>query len=181
MKKPKTPLDGVRDICLALPETTETLTWGQPHFRVRGKIFAGCGEEGGKASLGFKLERAHAEAILDDPRFRRAPYVGHAGWVTMDPGGVRDWDEVRELLHESYRLIAPKSCQAKMSENAVPVAKAKSAAKAKAPAKPRSAAKPKSTAKAKAAAKPKSAAKPKPPAKPKSAPRATTSARRRAT
>ncbi|MFN0006698.1 MAG: hypothetical protein ACKVXR_02230 [Planctomycetota bacterium] len=36
-----------RAICLSLPDTKETLTWGKPHFRVGEKIFAGFGDEGG--------------------------------------------------------------------------------------------------------------------------------------
>ena len=115
MAQPSTVLAKMREICLSLPDTKETLTWGEPHFRVGEKIFAGCGEEKGRLTLGFKLERPHAEAILDDPRFHRAPYVGHAGWVSMDASGIRDWDEVRALVHESYRLIAPKRCIARMA------------------------------------------------------------------
>ncbi len=102
------PLTEMRRICLALPETTETLTWGQPHFRVKGKIFAGFGDHGGTFTIGFKLEREHADAAIQDPRFVRAPYVGAHGWISMDVKGVRDWAEVRALVRESYRLIAPK-------------------------------------------------------------------------
>jgi predicted DNA-binding protein (MmcQ/YjbR family) len=107
-------LKKMREICLALPDTKETLTWGEPHFRVGEKIFAGCGEEKGRLSIGFKLEMDHADAIVQDPRFRRAPYVGHKGWVSMDAGGIRDWREVRSLVLESYRLIAPKRTLAKL-------------------------------------------------------------------
>jgi len=103
-------LEQVRRLCLVLPETAETLTWGQPHFRVRGKIFAGFGDHGGKATLGFKLEREHADAVVQDPRFARAPYVGAHGWISMDAAGIRDWNEVRAFLVESYRLIAPRKC-----------------------------------------------------------------------
>ncbi len=67
------PLTEMRRICLALPETAETMTWGQPHFRVRGKIFAGFGDHGGTFTIGFKLEREHADAAIQDPRFVRAP------------------------------------------------------------------------------------------------------------
>lgn len=73
MPKPSAVLAKVKDICLSLPDTKLTMTWGKPHFRVGEKIFAGCGEEGGKPSIGFKLEMAHAQRILDDPRFKRAP------------------------------------------------------------------------------------------------------------
>ena len=120
--KGRSVLDHVRAICLALPETKETLTWEQPHFRVGEKIFAGCGEEKGRAVIGFKLEMDHADAIIQDPRFWRAPYVGHKGWVSMDASGVDDWDEVRPLVLESYRLIAPKRTVAKLdgAASAVP-------------------------------------------------------------
>jgi predicted DNA-binding protein (MmcQ/YjbR family) len=110
-----TVLAKMREICLSLPDTRETLTWGEPHFRVGDKIFAGCGDEKGRAVIGFKLEMDHADAIIQDPRFSRAPYVGHKGWVSMDASTVEDWDEVRPLVLESYRLIAPKRTLARMA------------------------------------------------------------------
>lgn len=109
-------LTKMREICLSLPDTKETLTWGQPHFRVGDKIFSGYGEEKGKKVIGFKLEMDHADAMLDDPRFWRAPYVGHKGWVSMDATQVPHWEEVRILIHESYRLIAPKKSLAKLGD-----------------------------------------------------------------
>jgi predicted DNA-binding protein (MmcQ/YjbR family) len=144
VKKTKGPsvLDHMREICLALPETKETLTWGQPHFRVNDKIFAGGGEEDGKTVIGFKLEMEHADAVVQDARFWRAPYVGHKGWVSMDANQVEDWAEVQPLVLERYRLIAPKRTLAHMGAG-VPVATAaprRRAAGAKA--KSRAAAKP---------------------------------------
>jgi predicted DNA-binding protein (MmcQ/YjbR family) len=108
----------MREICLSLPDTRETLTWGQPHFRVGDKIFAGCGDEKGRTVIGFKLDMDHADAIIQDPRFWRAPYVGHKGWVSMDATQVRDWEEVRPLVLESYRLIAPKRTLARLEGGA---------------------------------------------------------------
>lgn len=118
MAKASSALERMREICLSLPDTKETPTWGSPHFRVGEKIFAGCGEHQGKGSIGFKLEMAHAAAIVERPGFTRAPYVGHKGWVSLDTDSVRDWDEVRALVHESYRLIAPKKSLAKLSPSA---------------------------------------------------------------
>jgi predicted DNA-binding protein (MmcQ/YjbR family) len=125
MAKSDPVLEKVREICLSLPDTRETMTWGHPHFRVGEKIFAGYGEEKGQRSLGFKLEMEHALAIVErDPRFTRAPYVGHKGWVSMDAsGGVKDWNEVRALVLESYRLIAPKRSLAKLEGSAAVVKK----------------------------------------------------------
>ena len=115
MAKPSPVLVKVRAICLSLPDTKETPTWGQPHFRVGEKIFAGCGEEKGRLTIGFKLEMKHAREIVKDSRFSPAPYVGHKGWVSMDGRKVSDWDELRELILESYELIAPKKSLAKLA------------------------------------------------------------------
>jgi predicted DNA-binding protein (MmcQ/YjbR family) len=115
MPKIDTVLKKMREICLSLPDTKETITWGEPHFRVGEKIFAGCGFERGQLTIGFKLEMDHADGIVQDPRFRRAPYVGHKGWVSMDATQVKDWREVRSFILESYRLIAPKKAQAKLA------------------------------------------------------------------
>lgn len=112
------PLKNLRDICLSLPDTKETITWGKPHFRVGEKIFCGYGEEKGVLVIGLKLDMEHAWDIVKDPRFWRAPYVGHKGWVSMDTREIRDWDEVRSLILESYRLIAPKKSVAKLPTSA---------------------------------------------------------------
>jgi predicted DNA-binding protein (MmcQ/YjbR family) len=111
-------LKQMRRICLSLPETRETLTWGQPHFRVGDKIFAGCGDENGRTVVSFKLEMDHADAIVQDERFWRAPYVGHKGWISLDASRVQNWDEVRPLILESYALIAPRRLVKRLEESA---------------------------------------------------------------
>ena len=109
-------LKKMRAICLSLPGTKETPTWGQPHFRVGEKIFSGLGEEKGVLTVGAKLEMDHADAMVRRPGFSRAPYVGHKGWVSIDVAKVKDWDEIEALVQESYRLIAPKRTYARWQE-----------------------------------------------------------------
>lgn len=103
-------LERFESLCLALPNTKKTMTWGSPHYRVGEKIFAGASVgEDGKESGGFKLTKEHqAERVASDPRFTIAAYVGKHGWVDMDLRGKPDWDEVKALVEESYALIAPK-------------------------------------------------------------------------
>ncbi len=107
-------LERMRKIALALPEATEELTWGTDvNFRVRGKIFCFPGHGGG---MTIKADPAEREALLGDPRFTPARYLARAGWVTMDHQlQPVDWDEVRELIHTSYCLIAPKKLAAQVS------------------------------------------------------------------
>jgi predicted DNA-binding protein (MmcQ/YjbR family) len=112
----KTPLETLRQICSELSDTEETLTWGKPHFRVAGKIFAGFGEEKGRPVIGLKLDKEHAaERIRSDPRFTIAPYVGRHGWVSIDAGARITTAELRDLVRESYRLIAPKKNLVKLA------------------------------------------------------------------
>jgi predicted DNA-binding protein (MmcQ/YjbR family) len=97
----------LRKIALALPDAVETITWGEPHFRVGGKIFGGVGRSDGREVTSAKLEKPHAEALLLDPRFSPAPYVGKHGWVQFALEAVTP-AELERLVHESYRLVAPK-------------------------------------------------------------------------
>jgi predicted DNA-binding protein (MmcQ/YjbR family) len=101
-------------ICLALPDTVLTMTWGSPHFRVADKIFCGFGEEDGKPVIGCKLKLAHAQQVVKEPRFWPAKYVGKHGWVSMDLSARESWAEVAALIRESYELIAPKASRAKL-------------------------------------------------------------------
>ena len=66
----------MQSICLKLPNTKETLTWGKPHFRVNDKIFAGYGDEKGKTVIGFKLEMDHAAAGAELALAKRWPNPG---------------------------------------------------------------------------------------------------------
>lgn len=117
MPAPIAALVKLRQICASLPDTKETLTWGEPHFRVGDKIFAGYGDQDGRPTIDFKLEMAHAAAVIKIPGFEKAPYVGHKGWVSMDASRIKDWEMVREMIYESYGLIAPKKSLAKLSND----------------------------------------------------------------
>ena len=101
-------------LCLALPETKLTMTWGSPHFRVADKIFCGFGSDDGKQVMGVKLAMSHARALVKQARFWPSPYVGKHGWVSMDVTQRKSWAEVAALIRESYELIAPKAALAKL-------------------------------------------------------------------
>ena len=104
------PLDRLREICLALPEATEKETWGDPTFRVRDKIFAMCKVGDGRMSVWCKALPG-VQGILvgsDQERFFVPPYVGHNGWVGVRLDVEIDWDDVADLVEESYRMTAPK-------------------------------------------------------------------------
>lgn len=107
----------LRGICLALPQTKETMTWGKPHFRVKEKIFCGCGEQHGRPSLGLKMEPNESIVLMKLPGVEKAPYSRPKdGWVQIFPNDFDDWVEIERLIVGSYRLIAPKRVAALLDE-----------------------------------------------------------------
>jgi predicted DNA-binding protein (MmcQ/YjbR family) len=102
----------IRKLCLALPEATEKEAWGDPTWRVRGRIFAmqKGNHEGGRPSLWVKAARGDQPVIVEsDPsRFFVPPYVGHKGWVGAFLDVRIDWPRLASLVRESYLLVAPR-------------------------------------------------------------------------
>jgi hypothetical protein len=104
------PIDRLRAICLGFPEAVEKEAWGDPTFRVRGKIFAMEKRGDGRVSLWCKAPPGSQVVLVgaDPERFFVPPYVGHKGWVGVRLDSSPDWEEVAALVKRSYRLIAPK-------------------------------------------------------------------------
>ncbi len=112
------PLNQLRAICLALPETIEKGGVGDPTFRVRDKIFAMQHLVDGRMSMWCKAPSG-AQAVLvgsDPEKFFVPPYVGHHGWVGAWLDVEIDWDLVADLVEESYRMIAPKRLSALLEQ-----------------------------------------------------------------
>ncbi|WP_049573439.1 MmcQ/YjbR family DNA-binding protein [Nonomuraea sp. SBT364] len=117
-----TPLEELRRLCLALPETTERLSHGEPTWFVRGKkTFVMYADHHHDDRLAFWCAAppgVQQELVAEDPaRFFRPPYVGHRGWlgVYLDVTGI-DWAEIGEIVADAYRQIAPKSLVERMSQ-----------------------------------------------------------------
>ncbi|MBT2210058.1 MULTISPECIES: MmcQ/YjbR family DNA-binding protein [Actinomadura] len=107
-------LERLREISLALPEAAEKPFGGHtaPSFRVRDKLFLMTSEDG--LSAMFKAGPGVQEALVAESpeRFFVPKYVGSKGWVGARLDVDHDWDEIAELVEDSYRLIAPKRLSA---------------------------------------------------------------------
>jgi hypothetical protein len=123
-------------ICLALPSTKVTMTWGSPHMRVGEKIFTGWGleDDGKRWSFSVKLDKDKQAALVQsDPRFAIAAYTGKYGGTTMTVAkGEEDWGEIAALVEEGYRNIAPKTLLAKLDSVHVHVPRARARARSSA-------------------------------------------------
>jgi len=113
-------LERVRRICMALPETMEKLSHGEPTFFVRKKVFAMCSNNHhNDGHIAVVLPAAigiQAMLIEASPeKFYKPPYVGGSGWIGVELDRVSD-EELTLHVHEAWRLIAPEKIHALLKE-----------------------------------------------------------------
>jgi predicted DNA-binding protein (MmcQ/YjbR family) len=98
----------LRELCLALPKTSETITFGHPTFQVGTKTFAVLETYKGELSICVKVGKPMQAIFLEDPRFYRTPYVGQHGWVSLRAKSKLNWKEIAELVRGSHELVGVK-------------------------------------------------------------------------
>lgn len=121
-------LADLRRLCLAFPGADEKVSHGHPAFFTK-KIFAmfGAVVKGDHAddryarSVLFLVHADERDAVDADARFFTPAYWGPYGWRGLDlTADGLDWDEVGELVEDSYRLTAPKRLVAELDDRASP-------------------------------------------------------------
>ncbi|MFN8441480.1 MAG: MmcQ/YjbR family DNA-binding protein [Caldilineaceae bacterium] len=104
-------LQRLRHICLALPETSEKLSHGEPTFFVGKKVFAMFANNhhnDGHVAVWLPVPPGIQTMLIegDAQKFFKPPYVGVRGWVGIELAHIDD-EELRHHLIEAWRQIAP--------------------------------------------------------------------------
>lgn len=114
----RSPLEHLREACLALPEAHEVEAWGEPTFRVKNKIFAMYASAAthhgdGRPAVWCKSTPFIQDQMLraEPDRYFKPPYVGPGGWVGVFLDQRPDWSAVQVVLEDAWRLTAPKRLQ----------------------------------------------------------------------
>jgi hypothetical protein len=106
-------LAAIRELCLALPETSERLSHGAPTFFVRGKrafLMVLTDHHGdGRFAIWCAAPDGVQSMLVDaDPeRFFVPPYVGHRGWLGFRLDRGLDRDELAGIVEDAYAEVAP--------------------------------------------------------------------------
>jgi len=101
-------VDSVRAYCLSFPEATEKLQWGDALcFKVRTKMFAVLGLD--QVRLTFKCTPETFAELIERPHIQPSPYVGRYNWVLLDQLDALRNDELKDLLRQSYEMVAAKA------------------------------------------------------------------------
>jgi predicted DNA-binding protein (MmcQ/YjbR family) len=97
--------DEIREYCLGFPDATENLQWGDDLcFKIRGKIFAIVGLDNPR--LCFKCAPDVFAELMEREDIHPAPYVGRYKWVMADRLDALAAAETRELISQSYSMVA---------------------------------------------------------------------------
>ena len=101
----------LRSVCLGLPETVENQAWAGTQWRIRNQMFAHVLSidfaDGPVTVMTFRSSGPELDALRSagHPFFRPAWGANLVG-IVLDAGA--NWDEVTELLIESYCVLAPR-------------------------------------------------------------------------
>jgi len=107
----ESPLERLRELCLAHPDTSERLSHGEPTWFVRDKkTFVMFANHHHDDRLAFWCAAAPgAQEVLaaaKPEQFFVPPYVGHRGWLGAWLDVAVDWDELAGLVAEAYATVA---------------------------------------------------------------------------
>ncbi len=109
-------VERVRRICLALPETSERLSHGEPTFFVHKKVFvmfANNHHNDGHIAVWLAAPPGFQAGLIETApqTFFKPPYVGTRGWLGIELGQVSDAD-LKMYIHIAWELIAPQRVRA---------------------------------------------------------------------
>lgn len=89
---------------MALPAVTKVIQWGASDvYKVGGKVFAICGDDG----VSFKVSEIGFVALTEAGPGRQAPYCAKGQWVNVPLDGPAEAD-LRDWLTTAHGLIAAK-------------------------------------------------------------------------
>jgi len=123
-------IERLRQLCLALGQVAEKEAWGECTFRaIGGSMFAMIDHrvclrtragarlrasglelcdhhQSGHQAVWIKAPMMVQEILINSngARFFKPPYLGPKGWVGVRLGSSTDWDELRSLVTDGYRL-----------------------------------------------------------------------------
>jgi hypothetical protein len=106
-------LERVRQICMALPETTERISHGEPTFFVRKKVyvmFANNHHGDGRIAAWLPVPSDFQAGLIESSAniYFKPPYVGVRGWVGIILEHIAD-EDLQYHIRTAWELIAPKS------------------------------------------------------------------------
>ncbi|MEO9827559.1 MAG: MmcQ/YjbR family DNA-binding protein [Paracoccaceae bacterium] len=105
--------------CQEMKATSHVVQWGNSDvWKVGDKVFALCGWNDGNDAFTFKVGDIAFEVLGAEPGIRPAPYLASRGmkWLQVYESDAMSDESLKELIVESYRLVAAKLTKKKRAE-----------------------------------------------------------------
>jgi predicted DNA-binding protein (MmcQ/YjbR family) len=103
-------VESIRRFCLSFSDAKENLQWGEDLcFKVRGKIFAVLDLGSVPQRLSLKCSPEKFVELTELEGIIPAPYVGRYKWVLLERLSVLPAPELKDLIRESYAMVASKT------------------------------------------------------------------------
>ena len=103
-------VESIRHFCLSFLDATENLQWGEDLcFKVRGKIFAVLDLGSVPQRLSLKCTPEKFAELTELEGIIPAPYVGRYKWVLLERLSVLPAQDLKDLIRESYAMVASKT------------------------------------------------------------------------
>jgi hypothetical protein len=105
-------VERIRRLCLALPETSERPSHGEPTFFVGKRVFVMFADNhhgDGRVAVWLPAPPGVQSALIEQSPavYFRPPYVGHKGWVGVVLAHIDD-GALEYHIQTAWELIAPR-------------------------------------------------------------------------
>jgi predicted DNA-binding protein (MmcQ/YjbR family) len=105
-------VDSIRAYCLSFPQATEKLQWGDALcFKSGGKMFAVLGLD--RVRLSLKCTPDSFAELIEHEDIIPSPYLGRYKWVMLERLDAVGWNELQDLIRQSYEMVAAKTTKKK--------------------------------------------------------------------
>ena len=124
-KREQQLLGRLRTICMGLPEVSERLSHGEVTWFIREKRVLAMMDDHHHGADHFALTCPAPPGVqqelidLEPDRFYRPAYVGPSGWIGVRLDRDVDWDEIKGIVEDAYRLKAPKQLVKRLDPGAL--------------------------------------------------------------
>jgi hypothetical protein len=110
---PEDHIQRVRRIALALPESTEKLSHGEPTFFVLKKVFvmfSNNHHNDGRIAIWIPVPIGQQPAMIAEAPeiYFKPPYVGVKGWIGVQLGLINN-EILTSLIRQAWKLTAPRA------------------------------------------------------------------------
>jgi predicted DNA-binding protein (MmcQ/YjbR family) len=101
-------LKKLRAYCATLPETQEAIQFGNPVWQAGKRTYLHLGVIDNQLTIFTWVGLEWQNMLIEDPRYRIPPFMGHNGWIALNVHTALDWKEITMRIDESYQHFALK-------------------------------------------------------------------------